>query len=91
MSSPFMIKPVHSGITLTYYCDSLRGTLVIYDSNNLYMNMYNVDDKSTVITLANWYHAKAKTGLSLVETELFHIFAGQCYSYIVCQYNLLHL
>ncbi|KAI3597798.1 laccase [Moniliophthora roreri] len=54
----------HSHLS-TQYCDGLHGTLVIYDLNNPYIDMYNVDDKSTVITLANWYHAKAKTGLSV--------------------------
>ncbi|KAK7027916.1 laccase, multicopper oxidase, benzenediol:oxygen oxidorectuctase [Paramarasmius palmivorus] len=45
----------------TQYCDGLRGPLVIYDPNDPHALLYDVDDESTVITLADWYHAKAKT------------------------------
>ncbi|KAH7910239.1 laccase [Hygrophoropsis aurantiaca] len=40
----------------TQYCDGLRGPLVIYDPNDPLAHMYDVDDESTVITLADWYH-----------------------------------
>ncbi|KAI3604175.1 laccase [Moniliophthora roreri] len=53
----------HSHLS-TQYCDGLRGALVIYDPNDPYLDMYDVDDESTVITLADWYHAKAKTLVS---------------------------
>ncbi|KAK7026442.1 laccase, multicopper oxidase, benzenediol:oxygen oxidorectuctase [Paramarasmius palmivorus] len=43
------------------YCDGLRGAIVIYDPQDPYKDMYDVDDESTVITLADWYHEKAKT------------------------------
>ncbi|KAH9074384.1 laccase [Lactarius deliciosus] len=38
------------------YCDGLRGALVIYDPNDPHRGLYDVDDESTVITLADWYH-----------------------------------
>nr|QPA20088.1 laccase 5 [Amylostereum areolatum] len=38
------------------YCDGLRGALVIYDPNDPHASLYDVDDDSTVITLADWYH-----------------------------------
>jgi len=41
------------------YCDGLRGPLVIYDPNDPLAYMYDVDDASTVITLADWYHSVA--------------------------------
>ncbi|KAG0695821.1 laccase [Suillus ampliporus] len=40
-------------------CDGLRGPLVIYDPNDPLAYMYDVDDASTVITLADWYHVVA--------------------------------
>ncbi|KAI9438773.1 laccase [Lactarius indigo] len=40
----------------TQYCDGLRGPLVIYDPNDPHRHLYDVDDESTVITLADWYH-----------------------------------
>ncbi|KAI3620990.1 laccase [Moniliophthora roreri] len=49
----------HSHLS-TQYCDGLRGPLVIYDPNDPHASLYDVDDESTVITLADWYHAKAK-------------------------------
>ncbi|KAI6001779.1 laccase [Pisolithus albus] len=38
------------------YCDGLRGPLVIYDPDDPLADMYDVDDESTVIVLADWYH-----------------------------------
>ncbi|KAJ3995097.1 laccase [Lentinula boryana] len=40
------------------YCDGLRGPFVVYDPNDPQAHMYDVDDESTVITLADWYHPK---------------------------------
>ncbi|TFK45381.1 A fully functional laccase from the Ligninolytic fungus Pycnoporus Cinnabarinus [Heliocybe sulcata] len=40
----------------TQYCDGLRGPLVIYDPDDPYYDDYDVDDETTVITLADWYH-----------------------------------
>ncbi|EPQ54039.1 laccase [Gloeophyllum trabeum ATCC 11539] len=45
----------HSHLS-TQYCDGLRGPLVIYDPDDPYYNDYDVDDETTVITLADWYH-----------------------------------
>ncbi|KAI3606353.1 short chain dehydrogenase [Moniliophthora roreri] len=44
----------------TQYCDGLRGPIVIYDPDDPHASLYDVDDESTVITLADWYHTKAK-------------------------------
>jgi iron transport multicopper oxidase len=41
------------------YCDGLRGPLVIYDPEDPLAYMYDVDDASTVITIADWYHTVA--------------------------------
>ncbi|KAF5365055.1 hypothetical protein D9758_010968 [Tetrapyrgos nigripes] len=50
----------HSHLS-TQYCDGLRGPLVIYDPDDPYADSYDVDDETTVITLADWYHDKAET------------------------------
>ncbi|OBZ73717.1 Laccase [Grifola frondosa] len=49
----------------TQYCDGLRGPLVIYDPNDPQAHLYDVDDDSTVITLADWYH----TGAQVLQTQ----------------------
>ncbi|EIM87621.1 laccase [Stereum hirsutum FP-91666 SS1] len=38
------------------YCDGLRGPFIVYDPQDPYAHLYDVDDESTVITLADWYH-----------------------------------
>jgi len=43
----------------TQYCDGLRGGLVIYDPDDPFADMYDVDDPSTVITLSDYYHQQA--------------------------------
>ncbi|KAH8823797.1 laccase [Flagelloscypha sp. PMI_526] len=43
----------------TQYCDGARGPLVIYDRNDPHKALYDVDDDTTVITLADWYHQYA--------------------------------
>ncbi|KAG6918638.1 hypothetical protein DXG01_012757 [Tephrocybe rancida] len=40
----------------TQYCDGLRGAFVVYDPDDPYLNEYDVDDESTIITLADWIH-----------------------------------
>ncbi|KLO10981.1 type-2 Cu-depleted laccase [Schizopora paradoxa] len=45
----------HSHLS-TQYCDGLRGPLVIYDPQDPMKHLYDIDDESTVITLADWYH-----------------------------------
>ncbi|KAF5390803.1 hypothetical protein D9757_004420 [Collybiopsis confluens] len=42
----------HSHLS-TQYCDGLRGALVVYDPQDPYASLYDVDDDSTVITLAD--------------------------------------
>ncbi|EAU91985.2 laccase 4 [Coprinopsis cinerea okayama7 len=43
----------------TQYCDGLRGPFVIYDENDPYKHLYDVDDENTIITVADWYHTPA--------------------------------
>ncbi|KAG7094425.1 hypothetical protein E1B28_008025 [Marasmius oreades] len=49
----------HSHISVQY-CDGLRGPLVIYDPEDPYKGEYDVDDESTVLTIADWYHRTAR-------------------------------
>ncbi|EEB90810.1 hypothetical protein MPER_10937, partial [Moniliophthora perniciosa FA553] len=53
----------HSHLS-TQYCDGVRGVFVVYDPNDPFANLYDIDDESTVITLADWYH-KPSTELEL--------------------------
>ncbi|KAF5380268.1 hypothetical protein D9757_008201 [Collybiopsis confluens] len=46
------------------YCDGLRGAMVIYDPYDPHKHLYDVDDESTVITLADWYHPTARQVLA---------------------------
>ncbi|KAJ7039350.1 laccase 17 [Mycena alexandri] len=48
----------HSHLS-TQYVDGERGTLVIYPDDPL-ADLYDVDDASTIITLADWYHSFAE-------------------------------
>ncbi|KAJ6552535.1 laccase 1 [Mycena sp. CBHHK59/15] len=48
----------HSHLS-TQYCDGLRGPLVVYDPKDPAKHLYDVDDESTIITLADWYHYPA--------------------------------
>ncbi|KAJ3513770.1 hypothetical protein NLJ89_g2769 [Agrocybe chaxingu] len=61
--SPLRTKLEPSGTTLiivaTQYCDGLRGALVVYDDNDPHAHLYDFDDESTIITLADWYHTVA--------------------------------
>nr|AAR03585.1 laccase 6 [Volvariella volvacea] len=41
------------------YCDGLRGPFVIYDRFDPHRHRYDVDNKDTIITLADWYHTPA--------------------------------
>ncbi|THH28683.1 hypothetical protein EUX98_g5502 [Antrodiella citrinella] len=51
----------HSHLS-TQYCDGLRGPFVVYDHQDPHASLYDVDDESTVITLADWYHTLARVG-----------------------------
>ncbi|KAJ7598438.1 laccase [Mycena floridula] len=48
----------HSHLS-TQYCDGLRGAMVVYDPNDPHADLYDIDNESTVITLADWYHTVA--------------------------------
>ncbi|RDB27744.1 Laccase-1 [Hypsizygus marmoreus] len=48
----------HSHLS-TQYCDGLRGAFVVYDLLDPHRLRYEIDDDSTVITLADWYHTPA--------------------------------
>ncbi|KAJ6550230.1 laccase 16 [Mycena capillaripes] len=48
----------HSHLS-TQYVDGERGVLVISDPDDPLGHLYDVDDASTIITLADWYHAPA--------------------------------
>ncbi|KAJ7181074.1 laccase [Mycena filopes] len=48
----------HSHLS-TQYCDGLRGAMVLYDNADPQRHLYDFDDASTVITLADWYHFPA--------------------------------
>ncbi|TFK59556.1 laccase [Pluteus cervinus] len=48
----------HSHLS-TQYCDGLRGPFVIYDPQDPHKSLYDVDDESTILTLADWYHLPA--------------------------------
>ncbi|KDR80952.1 hypothetical protein GALMADRAFT_60685 [Galerina marginata CBS 339.88] len=52
----------------TQYCDGLRGALVVYDPADPHQSLYDIDDESTVITLADWYHKKAPSVAGTVPT-----------------------
>ncbi|KAJ7664849.1 laccase 3 precursor [Mycena rosella] len=68
----------HSHLS-TQYCDGLRGAMVVYDPQDPYLSLYDIDDgrsrrfryhllllitrqpDTTVITVADWYHAPIST------------------------------
>ncbi|KAJ7242473.1 laccase 1 [Mycena rebaudengoi] len=43
----------HSHLS-TQYCDGLRG-LALYDENDPHLSLYDVDNETTVLTIADWY------------------------------------
>ncbi|KAJ7066264.1 laccase 3 [Mycena amicta] len=51
----------HSHLS-TQYCDGLRGAFVVYDPDDPQKSLYDVDDATTIITLAEWYHGFAPAG-----------------------------
>ncbi|KAF9264305.1 laccase [Marasmius fiardii PR-910] len=48
----------HSHLS-SQYCDGLRGVFIVYDPDDPLKHLYDVDDESTIITLADWYHEVA--------------------------------
>lgn len=51
------------------YCDGLRGALVIYDPDDPHRHLYDIDNESTVITLADWYHYVSALAPSAPESD----------------------
>ncbi|KAF7979273.1 hypothetical protein HWV62_42962 [Athelia sp. TMB] len=51
------------------YCDGLRGPLVIYDPEDPHRHLYDIDDESTVITLADWYHTPAPQIIGIAQPD----------------------
>ncbi|KAJ3981581.1 laccase 2 [Lentinula detonsa] len=45
----------HSHLAVQY-CDGLRGPLVVYDPQDPQAYLYDVDDETTVLTIADWFH-----------------------------------
>ncbi|KAJ7024843.1 laccase [Mycena alexandri] len=58
----------HSHLS-TQYCDGLRGAMVIYDPQDPQKHLYDVDDATTVITLADWYHFTAPSAPALARAN----------------------
>ncbi|KAK0190035.1 laccase lcc5 [Armillaria mellea] len=63
----------HSHLT-TQYCDGLRGPFIIYDPHDPHAHLYDIDDDSTsILTLSDWYHARAKElGLPVANSTLIN-------------------
>jgi iron transport multicopper oxidase len=59
----------------TQYCDGLRGPFVVYDPEDPNLSLYDFDDESTVITLADWYHTPAPSA-GLVPTSAATLING---------------
>jgi iron transport multicopper oxidase len=53
----------HSQLSVQY-ADGLRGTLVIYDPEDPLAHLYDVDDASTILTVADWWHNTSTSGLA---------------------------
>ncbi|KAK1234967.1 hypothetical protein PQX77_001821 [Marasmius sp. AFHP31] len=47
------------------YCDGLRGALIIYDSNDPHKDLYDVDDTSTIISIADCLLSTSKRGFHI--------------------------
>ncbi|KAJ7599548.1 laccase lcc6 [Mycena floridula] len=63
----------HSHLS-TQYCDGLRGVIVVYDTKDPHATLYDIDNESTVITLADWYHtvAPAESGIVVSDATLIN-------------------
>ncbi|KAJ6537396.1 laccase [Mycena vulgaris] len=64
----------HSHLS-TQYCDGLRGAMVVYDPEDPHLSLYDVDDDSTVLTIADWYHGPAAT-LGVIPTLVSTLING---------------
>ncbi|KAG7087756.1 hypothetical protein E1B28_013697 [Marasmius oreades] len=58
----------HSHLS-TQYCDGLRGPLIVYDPEDPHQMLYDVDDESTIITLADWYHKPSPQYVGLAKPD----------------------
>ncbi|KAG6849322.1 hypothetical protein H0H93_009464 [Arthromyces matolae] len=54
------------------YCDGLRGPFIVYDPNDPYQDMYDYDNETTIITLADWYHEPAPSRIDKPITTLIN-------------------
>ncbi|KAH0826954.1 laccase [Lanmaoa asiatica] len=54
-------------------CDGLRGPIVIYDPDDPYRHLYDVDDETTVITLADWYAIFRRVSEVVLIVSRYHI------------------
>ncbi|KAJ6545172.1 laccase 1 [Mycena capillaripes] len=64
----------HSHLS-TQYCDGLRGAMVVYDPQDPNLALYDVDDDTTIITVADWYHGPAQT-LGVIPTLISTLING---------------
>ncbi|KAJ6530265.1 Cu-oxidase-domain-containing protein [Mycena capillaripes] len=63
----------HSQLSVQY-ADGLRGTLVIYDPEDPLRHLYDVDDASTILTLADWWHNTSTSALaSYIATQIIPV------------------
>ncbi|KAJ7185038.1 Cu-oxidase-domain-containing protein [Mycena filopes] len=53
----------HSQLSVQY-ADGLRGVVVVYDPDEPLAHLYDVDDESTIWTVADWWHNTSTSGLA---------------------------
>ncbi|KAJ7877345.1 Cu-oxidase-domain-containing protein [Mycena leptocephala] len=75
----------HSQLSVQY-ADGLRGPVIIYDPNDPLAHLYDVDDESTIWTVADWWHNTSVANLaSYNATELIpydiYLLCGVLFSY----------
>ncbi|KAJ7936128.1 hypothetical protein B0H13DRAFT_2304200 [Mycena leptocephala] len=63
----------HSQLSVQY-ADSLHGTLIIYDPDDPLAHLYDIDDASTVLSVADWWHNTSTSGLaSYLATQIIPV------------------
>ncbi|KAJ7717101.1 Cupredoxin, partial [Mycena maculata] len=62
-STTFFHYRYHSQLSLQY-ADGLRVAFVIYDPEDPQAHLYDVDDESTIWTVADWWHNTSVSGLA---------------------------
>ncbi|KAJ7694533.1 Cupredoxin [Mycena rosella] len=56
------------------YADGLRGPVIIYDPEDPQADLYDVDDESTILTVADWWHNTSTSGLaSYMATQIIPV------------------